>query len=354
MNAPLNLPPGPRILVVALRRLGDVLLTTPLIRSLRRAWPDAQIDALVFSGTAAILDGNSDLSRVIPVKPGSSPSESLGLMRALWRKYDLAITTQAGDRPTLFAIAAGRRRVGLTEARLIGRIKKAFLHRSVPMDAGIHRVEEMLALARAMGIAAVPEVVCPDGPVRRDLIPSGPYAVIHAAPQFNYKRWHEAGWRGLVRHLMHRGLAVVASGGPGEAERRYLDALWMGAHVQRMDGALSWPELTALIRGAAIFVGADTSVTHLAAATGTPAVAIFGPTDPRIWGPWPSQGLDEAWHMQGTIQHRGNVHLVQNPLPCVPCQHEGCLRRLDSFSRCLDELPADAVIAAVNKALTMG
>lgn len=353
MNAPLDLPPGARILVVALRRLGDVLLTTPLIRSLRRAWPDAQIDALVFSGTAAILDGNPDLSGVIPVKPGASASESFVLIRALWQQYDLAITTQAGDRPTLLAIAAGRRRVGLTEARPIGRIKRTFLHRAVPMDARVHRVEEMLALARAMGIAAVPEVVCPDSAVRRDFIPSGGYAVIHAAPQFTYKRWHESGWRTLARHLADRGLAVVASGGPGEAERRYLDALWTGTQVQRMDGALTWPELTALIRGAAVFVGADTSVTHLAAATGTPVVAIFGPTDPRIWGPWPAQGLDKAWQATGTIQRRGNVRVVQDPLPCVPCQHEGCLRHLDSYSRCLDELSADAVIAAVNKALTM-
>ena len=65
------LPPHPRILVVALRRLGDVLLTTPLIRSLKQAFPDAAIEALVFAGTEGILAGNPDLAGVVTMSPGA-------------------------------------------------------------------------------------------------------------------------------------------------------------------------------------------------------------------------------------------------------------------------------------------
>src|ERR1700684_3410811 len=99
------LPPHPRILVVALRRLGDVLLTTPLIRSLRQALPDAAIEALVFAGTEGILAGNPDLAGVVTMSPRTG---SFALMRALWRAYDRALSTQSGDRPTLFAWIAGR------------------------------------------------------------------------------------------------------------------------------------------------------------------------------------------------------------------------------------------------------
>ena len=60
---------------------------------------------------------------------------------------------------------------------------------------------------------------------------------------------------------------------------------------------------------------------------------------------------DAAWAATGSLQHRGNVWLVQNPLPCMPCQLEGCERRLESHSACLDELPAVQVIAAVDQAL---
>ena len=79
-------------------------------------------------------------------------------------------------------------------------------------------------------------------------------------------------------------------------------------------------------------------MTHLAAATGAPTVALYGPTDPRLFGPWPVGGLADPWVAAGTIQRRGNVWLVQNPLPCLPCQQEGCQRHLESYSHCLDEL----------------
>jgi heptosyltransferase-3 len=350
----LDLPPRPRILVVVLRRLGDVLLTTPLVRSLRRAWPDAVIEALVFAGTEGILGGNRDLDRVVIMPARPSAAQSLALACRLFRRYDLAVSTQSGDRPTFFAILAGRRRIAPVAARLSGHLVAAALTRSIPATTGLHRVDEVLLLADALGIARVAELVCPRGGSAA-APPEAPYAVIHAAPMFRYKQWHAQGWRALARAMLARGLAVVATGGPSESDRRYLDALWAELPaVRRLDGALTFPDLAAWIAGAKVYVGPDTSVTHLAAATGCPTVALFGPTDPRIWGPWPAGGLTPAWEASGTIQRRGNVWLVQNPLPCLPCQLEGCERHIESFSLCLDELPAAAVTAAVDAALSAG
>jgi heptosyltransferase-3 len=354
VTEPIELPAHPRILVVALRRLGDVLLTTPLIRSLRRAWPLAKIDILVFSDTVAILDGNPDIDDVLSVPQRASTAQSLSLAARLWRHYDLAITTQAGDRPTFLAVLAGRKRAGPVENRLIGWIKRALLDRHIPMGAGVHRVDDVLALARILGIEPLAEVICPRPVPRPDLLPSGPYAVIHAAPMFRYKQWHAEGWRAVATHLKAQGMTVIATGGPGEEERRYLDGIWRDSDVRRLDGKLTWPELTAMLAGARAFVGPDTSVTHLAAAAGCPTVALFGPTDPRLWGPWPVSGLDAPWEAADTAQRRGNVWLVQNPLPCQPCQHEGCLRNLQSYSRCLDELAPQSVLAALSMALASG
>ena len=346
----LDLPPRPRILVVTLRRIGDVLLSTPLIRSLRRAWPEATIDALVFADTAGILAGNPDLDDIVTTPPQPSAAQTLALGKRLFRGYDLAVSTQSGDRPTGFAIAAGRLRVGPVPAGLNGRVKRTLLHRSIAATPGLHRVEEMLRLADALGIARVPELVCPRATEIGDL-PPGPYAVIHAAPMFRYKQWTESGWRELAGALVARGLTVVATGGPAEVERRYLDAVWNGAPVVRRDGELTWPQLAGLLSQARVYIGPDTSVTHLATASGCPTVALYGPTDPRLWGPWPVGGMDQIWAATGTIQRRGNVWLVQNALPCTPCQLEGCERRLGSYSQCLDELSPGQVIAAADQAL---
>ncbi|MBS0246927.1 MAG: glycosyltransferase family 9 protein [Proteobacteria bacterium] len=344
------LPARPRILVIALRRLGDVLLTTPLIASLRRAWPEATIDALVFADTAGILAGNPDLNGVITMPPRRTVAQSLALAARLWRRYDLAISTQSGDRPTFFAAVAGRLCVAPVEAGAKGTFKRRLQHRTVELAPGVHRVEEMLRLADALGIEREPRLVPPRAsPV--DGLPDGPYAVIHAAPMFRYKQWTAAGWREVARALRMRGLAVIATGGPASDERRYLDEVWRGIDVMRMDGALNWTQLAGLLGMARVFIGPDTSVTHLAAACGAPTVALFGPTDPRLWGPWPVGGLSEMWRDAGAVQQRGNVWLVQHAFPCVPCQLEGCERRLGSASACLDALAPQHVMVAVDEAL---
>lgn len=352
MNAAnrIALPEQPRILVIALRRLGDVLMATPLIHSLRQAWPKATIDALVFADTAGILEGNPDLNGIVAMPPRPTAGQGLALAARLWRQYDLAISTQCGDRPTFFALVAGRSSLAPVESTFSGRLKRALLDRSVAYAGGVHRVEEMLQLADALGIARAPRLVCPHPRAVEGV--SGDYAVIHAAPMFRYKQWSKEGWRALAAWLAGRGLAVIATGGPGEAERRYLDAVCNGLSVvRRLDGRLDWPQLAGLLAKARVYVGPDTSVTHVAAAAGCPTVALYGPTDPRLWGPWPTGGLDTMWDAAGTMQRRGNVWLVQNPLPCLPCQLEGCERRLESYSACLDELSPRQVIAAVEEAL---
>jgi heptosyltransferase-3 len=349
---PIALRPGARILVVAMRRLGDVLLTTPLIRSVKRAFPDASVEALVFAGTEGILSGNPDLAGVLTIPERASVGESFALLRRLARRYDLALTTQTGDRPTALAVIAGRQSAGPCDAgRASAAIKRIALSRSYTADRTQHRIVDLLRLADLIGIAAARDVVVPQGDVRPDVLPNQPYAVVHAAPKFIYKRWTIDGWRRLAAALRVRGLATAVIGAKGD--RAYLDAVWRDADVTRLDGELTWPELSALIGGARIYVGPDTAVTHLAAATGTQTVALYGPTDPRIWGPWPRSGLDRPWDAAGTIQHRDNVWLVQNPLPCLPCQLEGCERRLDSRSQCLDELSAAHVVTAVDHALAM-
>jgi len=359
---PLDLPPRSRILVVTLRRLGDALFATPLIASLRRAYPCAMIDVLLFEDAAGILVGNPDISRIItmPVRPGLW--RGLMLAARLAKRYHLAVSTQSGDRPTGFALIAGRRHAGPIDDDPRGALRRLLLSRSVAPQQGLHRLEEILRIADALGITRVGHLVCPG----RSGVPGAAghaaeegqldglqsYAVVHAAPAFAYKRWTPDGWRALAAGIQARGMRIVATGGSAATERAYLDQVWGDLpDVLRYDGQMSWPGLAAMLAGARLFVGPDTSVTHLAAATGCPTVALYGPTDPRLWGPVPAAGLDPVWAATGSIQRRKNVWLVQNPLSCLPCQNEGCERHVSSFSKCLDELMPAQVLRAVDAAL---
>ncbi len=351
---PIELPREPRVLVVVLRRLGDVLLTTPLIRSLRRAWPGAKIDTLVFASAAGILQGNPDIDRIVTMPERPTAIESVGLMARLCKRYDLAISTQSGDRPSIFALLAGRAHAGVVPPRgsgVGGALKRLVFRRSTSMVADIHRVEQMLRIADALGIARVAEVVPPAAAPAHGVGASGRYAVIHAAPMFRYKQWTREGWRALAAGLVERGLAVIAIGGPDESERRYLENVWQGVVAVH---PAAWPQTVSLLSAASVYIGPDTAVSHLAAATGCPTVALFGPMDPRVWGPWPLGGLTRPWLPSASIQNQGNVWVVQNPLPCLPCTFEGCERHIGSYSRCLDELPSRQVLSAVDQALRIG
>jgi heptosyltransferase-3 len=349
-----DLPDRSKILVITLRRLGDVLLTTPLVRTLRRGFPGATLDMLVFAGSDRILEGNPDVDHIVTMRERSSLTETFALIGRLWRRYDLVVSTQTGDRPTLYSIVAGRRRVGLVPLRgMAGNWwKRHVFDCPVPVDLDKHRVEELQRLAGSLGLTQIADIVCPQGSSAKAVAVRSPYAVLHANPLYRFRRWTDAGWRGLARGLADRGLAVVATEGPGAAERAYLDSVWGSADPPVIRGGqLDWPGLAALLKDAAVYVGPDTSVTHLAAGSGCPTVALYGPARPRVIGPWPVGGLAEPWQDIGTIQRRGNVWLVQNPLPCLPCDKLGCERHLESHSQCLDELSVQQVLRAVDQAL---
>lgn len=354
MTAPFALPERPRILVITLRRLGDVLLTTPLVRSLRRGYPDATLDMLVFKGSDEILRGNPDIDNLTTMPQRPSLAEALRLIGSLWRRYDLVVSTQAGDRPTFYALMAGRRRIGLVPRLGSGAWWKRWAHHiAVVAEPDSHRIEELSRFASALGLDPWPDLVPPQGVETQAVAPPGRYAVLHPNPMYRYKRWNDQGWRELARALAERGLTVVSTQGPDPDENAYVDALWAPATtpVIRERGTLNWAELAALMRGAAVYVGPDTSMSHLAAASGCPTVALYGATRPRLIGPIPVGGLSEPWADRGTIQRRGNVWLVQNPLPCLPCDKLGCDGHLDSRAQCLDELTARQVLTAVDQAL---
>lgn len=354
--------PPRRALVVALRYLGDVLLATPIANTIKQLYPDCLVDMLVFRGSEAMLEGNPDLNEVITTREGASARERLAQMWALWRRYDLAIATSPGTPPVLFSFAAARHRVGFAlEDRPSRRWKRALLSQWCLFEPGAPRVTHNDRLARLLGASAAGAIVPPTAGVlpeqwrlRLAFDPQGePFAVVHPSPRWRYKRWTDEGWRTLVDHLLQRLAWVVITGGPGDEERQYLDSLRLrGDRVVRLDGRLRLAEAADLLRMARLYAGPDTAMTHLAAACGTPSLALFGPTDPVIWGPVPGGGERAPYQRVAALQRRGNVLLLQNPdLPCVPCQLEGCDRHRGSRSDCLDRLPPERPIAAAQTLL---
>jgi len=348
------------ILVVSLRYLGDALLTTPLIGSLRAAWPGAAIDALVFAGAEGALEGNPDVRRAIPTERG----EILPLWRSIGRRYDLAVIAETADRPHFCGWLAAPRRAGLVPPELATRWWKVpLLEHAVSSPENLPRPDAYRRLAEALGIRWRPAMVAPTAHTPDDAwrglagfdAATGRFAALHLAPRFRYKRWNTPGWRALIAWLHGQGLRVVVTGGPAASERVYAREVLSGLSAPVIDttGRLRFAQTADLLRHAAIYFGPDTATTHLAAACGTPTVALFGPTDPRLWGPIPREGLATPYERVLPLQRRGRVALLQEPsLDCVPCQQEGCDRHRESRAECLDRMDAARVIAAAGELLS--
>lgn len=353
MKAP---PESPRqILVTCPQRLGDVLLSTALIRSLKQAWPTAQIDVLVLRGTEGVLTGNPDVRKVLPQMQRLSWWRKLCEAVSLWRRYDLAVAAVPTDRSRLYAWIGGCFRVGfLTTAK--GEAGKAgWLDRHLIFDnLDTHTVAMQAQLAELLDIEPALQVIPPQAStearaVLSSLLPDAPYVVLHPCPKFRYKMWQPHGWVALAEWLQARNLEIVFSGGGDADELAYVQAIAdrLSKPAHNLSGRLSLAQSAAMLGGAKLYVGPDTVVTHLAAASGTPTLALFGPSNPVKWGPWPNGHTDRhsPWQRVGSAR-QGNVFLLQGQGDCVPCMLEGCERHVNSPSACLDELPVQRVIDA--------
>lgn len=328
-----------------------------------------------------MLKGNPNITQIIETSDRPSLAEYLSLFNRLFQRYDLAFITQPSDRAYLYGLVSAFRRVGVLGGHPQGKKsphgdksqqqnawKKFISMRTVEVDYfNQHVITEKLRLLEAFvrdpsQLFLKPIDVTP--PVGEALTPvivgelKKAYIVLHPGPLTAYKRWPLAHWQTLITYLVQRGLQVVLSASPAKQDLQLnqdiLSLLSDEVRAQVIDtaGKLSIPQAGALLRNALLYIGVDTSITHLAAACNTPTITLFGATPPTNFGPWPNGFIGEQpYQLRARFQTVGNVTILQGPGECVPCRKAGCLDRADSNSECLDLLEPNQVIEAVEKIL---
>lgn len=372
-----------KVLFIATRQIGDVLVTTPLISQARELWPDAEFHFLGYRGKLEMLKGNPDIAGTIETSDRPKLKEYLSLFLKLFQRFDLAIVTQPSDRAYFYGLAAARHRVGvlgghpqgLTEQDKAKKSKsdkqnawkKAICLHTVAVDYfAQHVITEKLRLLEIFykhpqELFKKPVSVLPPSgdPVTPSIAAQlhSPYIVVHPGPLTAYKRWPLAYWQALVTWIVGQGWQVVLSASPAKQDLQLSkDILSLldeetRKHVVDTAGLLTIPQAGTLIRGAIAYVGVDTSITHLAAACNTPTIALFGPTPPTNFGPWPNGFIGEQpYQLRARSQTVGNVTILQGPGECVPCRKAGCEDRSSSKSECLDQLNPIQVIEALQAA----
>jgi lipopolysaccharide heptosyltransferase II len=302
-------PPDERILLIRPDHLGDMLLTTPAIRALRAALPNAEIHALVGSWSADVLAAYDEVNVVLTLP---FPSFSRATPKASWQS-PYALVVQAANH--LRRIGYGSAIIlrpdhwwGAMLAKFAGipvRVGYAlpdigpFLTQAVVYKAN-HAVQQNLRLVeRWTGHVPDDQInysfpfdhvdkVYIDGYLDEwGIAPERPILVIHPGSGTWAKRWEEDRWASVADTLAEQlDAAVVFTGGDPELAMVRRIAAKMQQPACFMVGDTQVSQLAALYARAKVVLGPDSGPLHLAVAVGTPTVALFGPADPAEFGPW--------------------------------------------------------------------
>ncbi|MDX2148021.1 MAG: glycosyltransferase family 9 protein [Planctomycetota bacterium] len=306
MNAP------QRILIIRPSALGDVCRSVPVLASLRAAFPDARIDWLVQDTFADAIVAHPALTNAIPfarreisdqIKSGKGTALRALLARLKEPEYTLVLDCQGLARSGFFAWATrAPRRVGLADARELGWLG---LTERVRVEAGRHAVDRMLDLVRAAGVTPLADMRLypPRDALLRVLadpdIPRNGYVLIAPTSRWPGKQWPDDRFVQIARRCLDQGYRVVIVGSRAERSQipRLLDLPLHERRVIDRVGATTIGDLMGLVAGAKVVIGNDSAAIHMAVGFAKPLIALFGPTDVSLVGPYKREG-DVLQHVQ--------------------------------------------------------
>ncbi|NTV14353.1 MAG: lipopolysaccharide heptosyltransferase I [Desulfobulbaceae bacterium] len=344
------------ILIVKTSAIGDVTHTLPALNALRRQYPAARITWLVEEAAAGLLVAHPALDRLLVSRRKHWAQELRRGPRRAWAalreagrflgqlrdtRYDLLLDFQGLLKSgVLVALARAQRKVGFGRGMAHAEGSWFFLNERIPAVAmDIHALERELLLLKAVGVEcpavafALPITAAHRGKVEALLAAAGversrPLLAINPQATWPTKLWFPERFAELAAHLVAQGWAVVFTGSPADREEIARIIAAMPTPVANLAGETNLLELAALYQLAQVVVSTDTGPMHIAAATGTPVVAIFGSTAPWRTGPWGEQ-------------HR----VVRVELPCSPCLKRSC----PTARECMREISVAMVAAAVDE-----
>ena len=339
------------------------MFTTPMLRALKRTFPDARLTYVVEPEAAAVVRGNPHLEDVIVVPHSRGwrrVRDDVALARRLRAaRFDVVFDLHGGPRSSWLTWATGaRERIGYDVAGRGWHYTRT-VHRPRalrPLHSVVNQWELLQAMERWPGDSPDPARDPVEMAVDRSaeqriaqrLRDSGTddrhvVIVVHVSAGNPFRRWPEASFVRLVTTLAGRDerRRIILSSGPSDrtAADRIAEAARtsLGARSHRVlrFGDIDLAELRALLDRSRLFVGGDTGPLHIAAATRTPIVAIFGPTLSARSAPWRDPALATE-----------SVEIEE--LACRPCDQSVCA---PGDFRCLTRLEPETVIAAAERAL---
>lgn len=328
-----------QILVIIRRSNGDVLLSSALLQQLRDYYAGAHIDLLINDDTLGVAKALPSIRHIYcysyawkTLSWWARVHQQVGLIRRLWRRYDLAISLTTTDSSVWYARIAGRQAISLIETEVHKNWwKQCLLDGYYYLDPTQHVILNHL---KALNLLQIPQgkvithiQYSPEAlqRVQAKLHAQGirTFLIFHPSAQYAYKIYPDTLREQLLDQLNNLGIPMVVTGANTPLDLQIKASLPDLGNLYDFIGETSLNEYIALSQLASAYVGGDTLNMHIAAAQGKPVFAIFGPTLLPIWSPWNNALQTAATHSQPQ-QTYGNITIFQADMPCVPCGKAGC------------------------------
>jgi predicted lipopolysaccharide heptosyltransferase III len=293
-----------KILLLQLKRIGDLILTTPALAAVRDSFPDAELTIIVSSECADLLPAISNVDRTLMARRNV---RDLALFFSVAVSgFDYCIDFTRNDRSAFLAFLSGAQRRAVSyrvrqQSKMRGRAYTDFV--SVRMR-DTHTIDYNLALLEPLGVPVAaspnPDLELPQAAyekadaIRRDWSITRPYVILHPGSARNEKLWEPERWAEVIDHFgRNNDVDLALTSGPSREEQAHVAAIKKNVQHQVIDlsGKTDLLTLAAVIAQARLLVTVDSAPMHLAAATRTPQVILFGPTNPFHWRPRESTAL---------------------------------------------------------------
>ncbi|MBQ9292305.1 MAG: putative lipopolysaccharide heptosyltransferase III [Campylobacter sp.] len=337
-----------KILVMKFRRIGDVLLTTPLLENLRHFYPDAQIHFALNRSTEEMITQNPNVAKIHIYE--REKIKNANIFARIWgeikfalelrrEKFDIIIQTTEGDRGLILAILSGAKEIIAYPTRHAYLNK--FITKSLKHSKEKHTVEQNLDVLRVLGFEPISKKVSiyfDDFSSKFRDLPEN-FIHIHLMSVLFFKCLSDELAAKIIDFCeIDLGIKVVITGDKNEAEMQKNEQIlsFCKSNPIKFLGNLNLKEVAFLNSKARLFIGVDTSIMHISAANNTPVIAFFGPTGTLCWGAWDNDLQKNNYLDKGGVQNNGKHTIIQDDKSCIPCKHKGCDN--SKTSKCLIEL----------------
>lgn len=331
-------PSPPRILALRFSSIGDVVLTTPLLRALRARHPEARITFVTKRAMAPLVADHPALNEVLVLEPGGSLPGLAAALRE--RNFSHLLDLHGTLRARLVRLLVPGRWRGFNHRRreraVLIRSKRDIYPEHRPVAERYFEAAEGLDVRPDGGpaefyVAPAAAAVAAAWLAETALASNRPLAVLAPGAAHFTKRWPVEGWVALAQQLVKDGYDLALAGGAEDVQLCQVVAGLAGSRAAVAAGRFGLQETGALLRRAAVSISGDTGVMHMATASGTAVVALMGPTV-RPFGFFPYQA---------------RAMVLERDLDCRPCSAHGGARCPLGHHRCLRDIaPAEVAAAA--------